>query len=457
VTAGPPSAFERGWRDCPPGHALVPRRRWQYDEHASLLFSPDEFEYIPVALSDDAPSEEWIASSFLTFVRGEFKEDTDPSPPFPGMPSTDAPEDADRGIAYRYLERCEELVYGAHLDGLIASAEQDDDLAVLVHRVLADPRLGNPRNAKNVEVEDLRAVLARLETDRLRVRFVLPAFPFKDQNPFRTECLPSSPDMGEVALMIRMHRATQALYQIHPHGVDWVVLSDGRAYADIFGVESREADAYKARLLEWRDWLNLGRTVSIVDLEDLAIRADGSSENQPFSTARNSIRSGLAAAVEEGISEIDRAFSVLTRGMAWNLNTRDYLASENPEVLWNALKRVGRESPKQALDGELDERAREAALEYASFNLALRYHGLLETFIPHCVRATIHPKNGQVAVPRVGQSDAFPWNSVAIAHGGDPVDGLLRLDALHNYGGGARLRPHIDPDTRDILFYQAVE
>jgi hypothetical protein len=41
--------------------------------------------------------------------------------------------------------------------------------------------------------------------ERLPIQLVLPAFPFKDQNPFRTSCNASHWGIGEAALIVRLH------------------------------------------------------------------------------------------------------------------------------------------------------------------------------------------------------------------------------------------------------------
>jgi len=178
------SDFERGWAECPPGHALVQRRQWAYDRGAGLLLAPATFDYAAVSLPREFPSDEWVLDNFTAFVRGEFRDKVEDVTPFPGMPSIAPAGKVESGSTMSYLEACEALVYGGYLDGLLSGVS--DDLAVQVHAILSDKRLGNPRNRKNVPASLLGEWLAPLLADRLRIRLVMPAFPFKDQNPFRT-------------------------------------------------------------------------------------------------------------------------------------------------------------------------------------------------------------------------------------------------------------------------------
>lgn len=451
------SDFEVGWIACPPGNAIVQRRSLEYDRHAGLLFAPAKFDYRPIQLAADLPTDEWIEDNLVSFVRGEFVEERTAIASYPGLPSVASGGSAPRSMAIDYLERCESLVYGGYLDGLLTAAP--NDLAHQVHAILVDSKLGNRRNARNLTVEDISRDLDPRLRSKLRLRFVLPAFPFKDQNPFRTSARASSPDFADVALLVHMHIATQALYQVHPHGVDWVVLSDGLTYSRIFGVDDQEATDYLSRLSEWRDWLNLANTVSIVDLSDLIRRLDGckvAGDSGQFSRVVATLRTKLRTIFLEAGREMRNIASVLKRGMAWNLNTRSYLDRFEPDHLWLTLKSVGTEfsSASDLLAAEIDERAFEAAIEYASVNLALRYLDAIELSVPDAIRSTIHPKPGQIAAPSVGQSAVFPWNGVPVSPSATHEPNSLIVDGLSSHRTRyPSLTAFIDNDTGDPFFY----
>jgi len=454
------SDFEYGWAACPDGHAMVQHRRWSYDRQSALLYAPTVYEYEPVSLASSSVDDQWIVELFLSFVRGEFQDDLSSVPTFPGVPEVIASQPAEKGSAETYLAQAESLVYGGYLDGLLTTVP--DRLSAQVHAILSDKRLGHPRNSKNISEELIESWLEPVMAKNHRIRLIMPAFPFKDQNPFRTTSRPSSPDISEVAMMVHLYLITQALYQVHPHGVDWVLLCDGVAYSDIFGVEAAEAEAYRKRLRDWRERLNLTNTISIVDLAELALRADGTQSRTDSSSRRGAFTSMVAAlqrkltaAVDDGQPDIMKAFSVLKRGMAWNLNSRDYLRRTEMEDLWFFLKSVGHpDASLSPLAREIDDRAHDAAIRYASFNIALRRLDLIEAFIPGAVRATIHPKPNQVAVPRLGKTATFPWNGVAVLQGDVPMPGALTVDALHSHNHSfPRLMAYIDNDTGDPFYF----
>ena len=59
-----------------------------------------------------------------------------------------------------------------------------------------------------------------------------------------------------------------------------------------------------------------------------------------------------------------------------------------------------------------DAAARSSALDYAGFNIALRYHDVYSKAFPLAMRATTHPKASQVSVPQLGP--VSPWNGVGV-------------------------------------------
>lgn len=106
-----------------------------------------------------------------------------------------------------------------------------------------------------------------------------------------------------------------------------------------------------------------------------------------------------------------------------------------PPDLWSIVRGVGH-SPAgqdvQRIAAEIRERASHAALQYASFNLALRYLRVFERYLPTTIRATIHAKPGQLGVPSLGK--VFPWNGIPVATADEPQVSELHVVALSEAG-----------------------
>ncbi|MBI5221003.1 MAG: L-tyrosine/L-tryptophan isonitrile synthase family protein [Candidatus Liptonbacteria bacterium] len=239
----------------------------------------------------------------------------------------------------------------------------------------------------------------------LPIQFILPAFPFKDQTPFRS-CAPARHvDFGEIALLARLHIIALAIYQIYNFSAEWIIVSDSVAYAPLFGIEVSEARTYRERLRAYRHLLNMNRTVHILDLDDMTTRIDG------FQDVYSHIVDKLKWMRASGILA-DR-FRVLARGMKWNINTRPYLEKGRCswEHLWNMLDQENPET-STAVAKEIDTLSQDAGLHYAAHNLTMKHLDLLRCCFPDAIRATVHPKPGQVAIPMLGET--FPWNGTAL-------------------------------------------
>lgn len=434
-----PTNFESAWRACLKGKAMYPARTLEYDPTSTLIYSPLKYEASAPLMPTEMPTDAWIRTALHQFVRGEFgSEDRRETPPYPPEASF-IDGITTRSIPHRYLERCEaEYVYGPYLTSVLERTK--GDLVQQLYALIVDPLIGNRANARNVTLADWRQMIEPELQSANRLRFVLPAFPFKDQNPFRTQAPASCIDMGEIGLIVRMHVLALAFYQVHAHGADFLLISDGRTYAPTFGVSVEESEAYLEGLIHWRSELNLDATIHIVDLADLVDRCNGTTcalGADPFTDVQRRIRGVLDS--NQTDTEFVGVLAVLRRGMRWNLDMRRYLKSIDAAQLWAVARGSGGENVSRAASlvaEELDVRAAQAALEYASFNLTMKYLSLLSAFLPRTVRATIHPKPGQVAVPSMGS--VFPWNGIAMfdeqASTAKSLSVTALIDAVRHHG-----------------------
>lgn len=411
------SKIERIWSQLPAGHAIRIHRVERFDYLASLLYSPLMYvtEDISPSLPAHPPDEDWVASSFVQFVKGEFGTGATRLAPasFASVPII---ADAANDIPEKYLSQCEaELVYGGILRGLEIHSHGsiEDD----IFRVLASPILGNPSNARYWEPHMLKEMFGKSILEHKRLQFVIPSFPFKDQNVFRTEAPPDHIDLGDIALLVRLHTLALAFFQIHPFGADWIILADGLAYAQALGVDQIRAEAYRENLRDWRNRLNLQGTVTILDLNEVANHTDGKHFKGRFQQRVLEIRQLLDILIGNR-SNINETFEILVRGMAWNLSTREYANHYSKEEIWAAVTSINNRTQVNscALTKELRTLSEEAATYYAAFNLALQWNSIPQCIFPEAVRATVHAKPGQIAIPTLGT--VYPWNGVPIVSKG---------------------------------------
>ncbi len=443
----------------PAGTSLVRRRTERYDAVSGVFYAPMEYEFPFIAndLPERMPDPQWIDDNFLSFVRGELGSSITRRPE-PAHFALTPHRESTVGLDFLklFLEKCESryYTYGGPVDRI--RSERGDDMAWAIYDLLCDPTIGHRKNSVNNPLDTFRAKIGEQVDRRERLVYLLPSFPFKDQNRFRTYSGASTVDLGELALLVRLHCLALAVYQVHPFGADIVILSDGQLYADIFGVNPNLASRYKEQLRQFRNLLNLQGTVSLLDLAELISRFDSPE-------AGLSRVSSCTAAIRDTISSYDQrqdqvggAFRVLLRGMKWNLNTRDSLSQLSDRDAWVVVTEMDREKVPTELRKdweEIDERGQRAAIEYASVNLMLRYLDLLSRVFPGALRGTVHPKPGQFAIPLSG--GLYPWNGVATVTRGQPSGPDVRTVALYELAGHKVELVRLDT-SGELLYFELV-
>lgn len=427
----PYTKFEQTWFNCAKKrcHGLIPRRKMSYDPKSLMFYTDVIYEETLLGDSDlSLPDESWLKNGIIEFVLGGFNPpDRGSCPPLKRNEEQIYVSDE---IIERRLEKYEsEMVYGGLLEKIIFDDKMS--MAEKIHAILSHPVVGNRENLKLYPPELLKSKIQPLERQRIPIQILLPAFPFKDQNPFRTAVKPSHVDLGEVDLLIRLHVLALALTQVYPFGVEWVIVCDGIVYSKTFGVTEKDAIDYQAKLRSFRNRLNLQETIHIIDFKELV------EQISEFRTLQNLIIDALQNLYKTDLL-VKQKIDKLTRNMKWNLNTRIYLDSYDWRELWNVLnfdtsKDMVLSSKEQELQQMIYDLATKTAYEYASFNLTAKKLKLTEIFFPYSLRATTHPKNKQIALPYAQKDNdiPYPWNGTACVNG--PVDRLNSVKVMYLY------------------------
>lgn len=407
--------FEQCWNKAQPGTTLIQRRVEHFDPISELIYAPIEYVLRSIEnVEDKLPKEEWVMNNFSTFVRGEFGTSAPQDCP-PTLPEWEC-ETTNIDIIMQYLEQCENELYGGYIDAI--TRDKKSGMPENIFIILTDSLLGNRKNRKYLKKEDFASSISPLIRDQLRLMFVIPSFPFKDQCIFRANAPPSHVDLGEIALLIRLHTLALALYQVHPYGADWIIASDGRAYADTLRVSIQEVEKYFHKLQMYRNILNLQGTVSIIDLKEMTRRLVSKKAGEyVFEYTVEEIERILRKRLIPENSKKHQEFRVLVRGMKKNTNLKDVLDTLSWNDQWSILCTDSKEAISPSLREiwqAVDEIVVESSLNYAAFNIAMRYHSVYQKVLPATIRATIHAKPNQIAVPRIG--DVYPWNGVGVLY-----------------------------------------
>lgn len=405
--------FEQIWDRRKTGYNMIPKRVERFDPTSSLFYSPIEYEFNKIGyVTDNPPDSIWLANSFREFVRGEFKSSTKNKEEPPPIIKIERKEITIK-VVHDYLAQCEnELVYSGLIDSITGDV---DGMSEKIYAIFSDSILGNRDNKKYLNSSLFINSIKPLIDQQLRLRFVMPCFPFKDQCDLRTAAPPSHVDFGEIALLIRLHLLALALYQVHPFGADWVLFSDGRFYANILRVDVSEVNKYFTRLLELRNLLNIDGTVSIIDLKDITRQIESKEQgNNVFEYMADEICNRLKMLVSND-KELRDTFQVLARGMKKNVSLKDLLEELSWNEKWLMFNSESADDLSPSLRDlwrKIEEIVNEASYKYAAYNLALRYYSIVQKVFPDTIRATIHAKPNQLAVPKLG--DVYPWNGVGV-------------------------------------------
>lgn len=438
----PRTKLERLWSLSDGKFCLARKRVLSYDPTAYMTYGPMEYSLRPFELPADLPTIEWTESAFQEFVRAEFSQDLDFTAPEALSPIIRRRT----GISTSYLSRLLSESESGHSSRRLRPGASEESVLSRVFDLLCDPAVGAVINSQN-NIKD--EFIAEHQASS-RLLFVLPGFPFKDQNIVRVPYGPDEPDCAEISLLVRLYRLTQALYQVHPYGADVVVLTDGSLYADIFGVDQTSVSRYMSRLLNYRNSLNLQGAVSFIPLKDLV---DRSSSSQPSSsTVVDTVMRHLQDLVK-GNDDVEESFRTLVAGMKWNVESRTRLQGIKLHDAWNILRAKRSEVPEEhhAIWNSIHDAATNAALKYASVNLMLKWLDLIKLFFPKAIRGTIHPKPGQFALG--GPGTTYAWNGIAWADSWpDSIDDI-RTRPYFTLGEEAQLEEVVFEETGLPAFY----
>ena len=392
------SKLERYWESFEGKYGLKMSRIIQFDPYASMSRCPVKYILEKFELSKDVPSEEWIYNNLKQFIHEEAMSS------IADISQVSLPEiDGEISLSDEYLDS---FLHNSEWENFLKLELPKNDsyieMARCIYSLLCNPQIGSSKNSLNNDIDEFVSRILPLLEQKKRLLFILPGFPFKDQNRFRVPYDSSCVDFSEISFMIRLHNLIQALYQVHPFGAEALVLSDGHLYQDIFHIDTKEVDDYQYRLHDYRNKLNIQGDVSIIDLKSLIKRADEDGEI-------SMITEHIEQVIYSSFKEKD-FFQALVQGMKWNMNSRKLLKNYSDLDAWSIIK-CNRNNIKDSLLTAWDkyqDMAEKAAVKYAATNLMLKWSNLLQNFFPESIRCTVHPKKNQFALAM-----NYAWNGVA--------------------------------------------
>lgn len=401
------SKIERHWKNYSIPISTNRERVMSFDPYASMTFSPMKYGIKELRLNVNPPCKDWILENFVSFVRDEFSSEHK-SDFIENWPPINLPT-----LSFSDSELFNIFKENESLEALNISINPEmspQEISEAIFDILCHTKIGSKKNQENNSKKEFINFTSEKIKNRSRLLFVIPGFPFKDQNLFRVPLEPDTPDFSELSFLFRLHRLTQAIYQVHPYGTDVIVLTDGTLYSDIFDVSKESANIYQRKLIEYRNLLNLQGTVSFLPLQEAIEKMN---INDGFTVIREIIRESLLDVFENSKGEVKKLVDSLIVAMKRNLNSRKYASKLSNKEIWDAIYSDNNSAtcPNQSFWHEIHLKATISAIEYASTNLALKYTDLIRKFFPDAIRCTIHPKREQFSLN--GDGGNYAWNGVA--------------------------------------------
>lgn len=405
----PKSKIERYWEKVNGPMSLHRKRVPKFSVYEGMSYFPVEYTVKKFKCNTNLPSEDWIKESFDKFVKVEFentkKLEEDNILKFDEKIIIDKTIELSDDFLDDFLINSE---WSKRINIDLPTSNAPEDIASSIFDILCNPEIASSKNKSNNDREEFIKKITPTIIDKSRLLFILPGLPFKDQNIFRVPYNSDIPDIGEISFLLRLYNLTQTIYQVHPYGVDIVILTDGVLYSDIFQINKKDTNSYLENLILYRNKLNLQGAVSFICLNEIIEKAN---ENNILLNIKKHILENLDnTEVRES-----KSFYTLVKGMKWNMNSKKMLEDVPLKEIWNILK-LDRNKINIDYKDKWDDFHKEAihaALEYASINLLLKWTNLINEFFPEAIRGTVHPKHNQFALSNSRSS--FPWNGVAVS------------------------------------------
>ncbi len=304
-----------------------------------------------------------------------------------------------------------------------AGAECVDAIAqrILGLLVMSRYRRGPVSFVSDAQPQFLSKIRAAILADR-PVELVLSFFGSKVQNALKTFSKNGTEvDVSELASLLRFYEITQAIEAMYPPGAVFHVACDGRKYADAIGFTPEQGRGYYENIALMCRFLGIDHAVRLFDEADHyphdldertqrhheRVRSSYAGGDPAVTRFVTKLRASMCLSMPINTSEID----LCRLRLAFSQCCDDELNRSDPKAF---------EIRRHLLD-----QSEKSAIRYIAIYDAVKETGVLERVAPDAIRATVHPKPGQLGIYAVNQhaNDVFPHHGQGTIRGSaDAVD-----------------------------------
>lgn len=288
---------------------------------------------------------------------------------------------------------------------------QEDHDALLAKRIFDVLTCKRYRRGpqKFVEGQDQEAIIAQI-TDRIRLRqpveLILSFFGSKVQNQLKTFAEDGTEvDLSEVASLLRFYEIARSVEVVYDFGAEVKIACDGRKYADSIGFSAEAGSGYFKNICLLAEYMGLGDHVKLFD----------EAEHYPddITERMESRLVQLRCRYEQGDLDLIRFVEKLRLSLAISIPQNGVALQQlslafSSQIPCSQLSQICRES--YDLRQGLVDRSRNGALRYIAMYDVVKDAGIIESVAPNAIRATVHPKQGQIGLYAVNSAvnNRFP-------------------------------------------------
>lgn len=288
---------------------------------------------------------------------------------------------------------------------------------------------------KFVEGPDKDAVISQI-ADRIRakqpVELILSFFGSKVQNELKTFAQDGTEvDLSEAASLLRFYEIAHSIEAIYDFGAVVNVACDGRKYADSIGFSPEAGAGYFRNVCLLAEHMKLGDQVKLFD--EANYYPDDIMDRMEHRLAQ------LITQYEQGDIDLIRFVEKLRLSLAISIPQNGIPLNQlklafSSEIPCSQLSQICRES--YDLRQGLIDRSRTGALRYIAMYDVVKEARVIENVAPTSIRATVHPKQGQIGLYAVNSAvnNRFPHHVQGVMSGNntngklDDVRGAFAAD-----------------------------
>ena len=302
---------------------------------------------------------------------------------------------------FRHVKKQADLTFSEHYRR--SASPVDNIFSIITSHKYADR--SNYSRVEFAELSELiRQKISRAVAKKSRIGLVLPGFTIKCFNVLRVESR-RSPDLAELASLLRLWEICYQIGKVYPPGAEFVVLTDGLAYARMFGEDPYFAICHRQTLASWLNLLQLESTIKIVDLTTLL----------PTNFTRAS------AKVARHLAKEWRQTNDLTPLAEFVTNTKGLVNYEveimrDMQLFYKFQEAHGdKELTHANIESQIITKAVQTTFQYETFLRTLSELDVIGKKYPAHLLCTGRPKPGQLGINFIHEkSNNFPWNGVGV-------------------------------------------